>query len=238
MIRAALLIASALLVEAQDRGEQIFNKSCATGYCHGSKGGPGGAPRLAARGFDRTYINDTVAQGLPGTAMPAFGTILPRADLAAVVSYVATLNGVAASVAASPAPTLSGDAARGRDLFYDPVRSFGRCATCHEVAGKGIAVATPIAKVPTDVAGLRALAPVVSTATWNGETMPALVLSKGARAVIFYDLTSPPPVLRTVEPSAVKIAEGSGWKHSSMLSAYNDAELASILNFLRSAVKP
>ncbi len=35
------------------RGEQVFAKSCATGYCHGVKGQSSGAPRLAGRGFNR-----------------------------------------------------------------------------------------------------------------------------------------------------------------------------------------
>ena len=92
--------------------------------------------------------------------MPAFGTTLSRADLNAVVAYVASLNGVtihtSTGPAGAPAVKLSGDAARGRDLFSDAVRSFGRCSTCHEAGGVGIAVATPIAKVPADAAALKA----------------------------------------------------------------------------------
>src|SRR5262249_33851324 len=64
MIRVALTLAFALPLGAQSpqelakEGEQIFNKTCATGYCHALKGGSGGgAPRLAARGFDEQYIN-------------------------------------------------------------------------------------------------------------------------------------------------------------------------------------
>ena len=33
------------------QGEAVFSKTCATGYCHGIRGGPSGAPRLAGRGF-------------------------------------------------------------------------------------------------------------------------------------------------------------------------------------------
>ena len=71
------------------------------------------------------------------------------------------------------------------------------------------------------------------TATMNGETMPALVLSKGSRSVLFYDLTTPPPVLVTAEPSAVNIADGSSWRHASVIGSYKDDELESILRFLR-----
>src|SRR6516225_5028023 len=41
---------------------------------------------------------------------------------------------------------------------------------------------------------------------------PALVISKGSRNVVFYDLTTPPPVLVTAEPSAVRISDGSSWR--------------------------
>ena len=68
--------------------------------------------------------------------------------------------------------------------------------------------------------------------------MPALVVSKKANAVIFYDLTTPPPVLRTESPAAVQTREGSTWRHSSVIGAYNDAELSAILAYLRAVVKP
>jgi len=250
MKRALLLFALAALDtfgQAQDlvkQGEAVFSKSCATGYCHGARGANAGAPRLAARGFDQAFINNTVTRGVPGTAMAAFGTTLSRADLTAVVAYVASLNGVT-NLVSNSGPTgpaiarLSGDAARGRDLFSDAVRGFGRCSTCHEVGAVGIPVATPIAKVPADAAALKALAtPQVSTATLSGESMPVLLVSKKANAVMFYDLTTPPPVLRTESPTTVQTRDGSAWRHVSVIGAYTDAELSAILTYLRSVVKP
>ncbi len=247
MKRALLLFALPALIPAQDlvkQGEAVFSKSCATGYCHGARGANGGAPRVAARGFDQAFIRNTVTNGVASTAMPAFGTVLSRADLTAVVAYVASLNGVTNLVGNSGPPDtakvrLSGDAARGRDLFSDSVRGFARCSTCHEVAGIGIPVATPIAHVPAGAAALKALAtPQISTATVGSESMPALVVSKTANAVIFYDLTTPPPVLRTESPSAVQTRDGSSWRHASVIGSYNDAELAAILSYLRAVVKP
>jgi len=246
MKHALLLLTLSALTHAQDlvkQGEAVFSKSCATGYCHGARGANGGAPRLAARGFEQAFIASTVQRGIPNTAMPAFGTTLSRADLNAVVAYVASLNGVTTLVNSGPSGVpnakLSGDAARGRDLFSDAVHSFGRCSTCHEIGGIGIAVATPIAKVPADAAALKALAtPQVSTVTVGGESMPALLVSKKTNAVVFYDLTSAPPVLRTESPAAVQTRDGSTWRHSSVIGAYNDGELSAILSYLRSAVRP
>ena len=227
------------------QGEDVFAKSCGSGYCHGPQGAGGGAPRLSARGFDQSFIANTVNRGVPGTAMASFAMTLSRPELTAVVAYVATLNGISNPTIAAgrsgeeAAVSLSGEAARGHDLFFDAVRGFARCATCHEVNNVGIPVATPIRKVPADAAALKALAtPMVQTATMGAERMPALMVSKTARGVVFYDLTTPPPVLRTVEPGAVQTAEGSAWKHSSVIGSYRDAELAAILTYLRAVVKP
>lgn len=220
-------------------GQKVFNQSCATGYCHGAKGAAGGAPRLAARGFDQAFINTTVTRGVSGTAMRAFATVLDRGDLTAVVAYVASLNGIAGPATnAASAPALSSEAARGHDLFFDATRSFGRCSTCHEVGGVGIPVATPIATVPADLQALRNLAtPDVRTAAIGGEAMPALMVSQSQRGTMFYDLTSAPPVLRTQDAAAVRITEGSSWKHSSLMGSYNDAELSAILTYLRAVIR-
>ncbi len=248
MKSALLLLLVPVIGWPQSSGEKVFAQSCATGYCHGVRGTPAGAPRLAGRGFDQTYITSTILRGLTGTAMPAFGTTLSRADLTAVVAYVANLNGIAnpsinlgpGPGAAGPAePALSAEAERGRALFFDAVRGFGRCSTCHEVNGIGIPVTTPISETPADTAALRGLVtPDVSTVTVGGEAMPALMVSQGKTRALFYDLTSAPPVLRTVEPDALKVTEGSAWRHASVTGAYNDAELASILAYLREVIKP
>lgn len=234
------------LPDVLKEGEEVFAKTCATGYCHGSQGvGGGGAPRLAGRGFDQAFITNTVTRGIPNTAMQSYGNALSRADLVAVVAYVAKLNGIsnpniaANAPAPTAAPVLSAAAARGRDLFSDAVRGFGRCSTCHEVNGIGISVAAPIATIPDAAAALKALAaPRVSTATVSGESMPALVLARKSQAVVFYDLTTSPPVLRTEIPGTVQIRDGSNWRHSSAIASYSDGELSSILEYLRALIKP
>jgi mono/diheme cytochrome c family protein len=246
--RALLILIIPALGWCQSTGEKVFSQSCATGYCHGARGTPAGAPRLAGRGFDQAYITSTVMRGLPGTAMPPFGTTLSRADLIAVIEYVASLNGIVNPMvtlgpgpgAAGPAePPLSAEAEHGRALFFDAVRGFARCSTCHEVNGIGISVTTPISKIPSTAAALRELgAPDVGTATVDGESMPALIVSQGKTHALFYDLTSVPPVLRTVGPGALTMSQGSAWRHSSVIGSYNDAELTAILAYLKEAIKP
>jgi mono/diheme cytochrome c family protein len=238
-LKTALSMLIPAIALAQTAGEKVFNQTCATGYCHGVKGAPGGAPRLVARGFDQAYINNTISRGIAGTAMPAFGNTLSKGDLTDVETYIAALNGIVNRAAIfGPAPVLSSDATRGRELFSEAVRSFGRCSTCHEVNGIGIPVATPIATVPANAAGLRALAtPHVRTAMLEGESVPVLVVSEGKRGTILYDLTSAPPVERSLEPGTAKLSEGSNWKHAAFLSSYSDGELSAILSYLRTAVR-
>jgi mono/diheme cytochrome c family protein len=249
----AAAIALAVSCQAQNvanvvkQGEAVFAKTCATGYCHGVRGGPSGAPRLVARGFGQAYIDKVVRNGVPDTGMASFTTRLSPPDLVAVIAYVATLNGIAnpdvridgAGEAASTRPTLTGEAARGARLFSEAVRGFGRCSTCHEVGGFGIPVAAPLTKVPASVAELMALAtPDVKTAAMGGESMPVLVLSQGKQSAVFYDLTSAPPVQRNAEPGSVKFTDGSTWRHSSEIRAYSDSELAAVLDYLRAVIKP
>jgi cytochrome c553 len=240
-----LLVSSiALAQDLVTRGADVYVKSCATGYCHGVKGAGGGAPRLAARGFDEAYITRVVRTGITGTPMPAFGTTLARIDLLAVIAYVGSLNGIAPNPnlvipRGPPQRTLSPEAARGRALFYEATRGFGRCSTCHLVDTLGIAITDPIAQIPASAAALRELAtPKVVTASADGESFPALVLSKGVTQVKVYDLTIAPPVLRVFPAASAKIQEGSAWRHSTATASYTDAELDEILGFLRAASQP
>jgi hypothetical protein len=92
--------------------------------------------------------------------------------------------------------------------------------------------------VPANVAALKSLAtPRVVTATVDGEGMPAVIVAKKSTEVTFYDLTVPPPVLRTVTPAAFKAAESSAWSHANVIGAYNDTELTAVLAYLRAVVR-
>ena len=243
LLMPSLICAQSAMSTQMARGLDVFNKTCATGYCHGVKGTAGGAPRLAARDFDNAYITQTIRMGIPHTGMPAFDTVLERADLLAVIAYVDTLNGVTPPpnpFAAGPEPRkLPPEAQRGRQLFADQVRAFARCSTCHQVDGIGIAVASPLSSVPGSVAALREIAtPQIATAAAEGDTFPALVLNKGGVQTKLYDLTSLPPVLRTFPKGVVTFKDGSAWHHESVLRSYDDQELEAILSFLRAVVKP
>jgi mono/diheme cytochrome c family protein len=236
-----LLIGVGVVAAQAPRGEAVYARTCASGYCHGARGEGGGAPRLAARGLELPYLADKITGGVDGSGMPAFGKTLPKADLEGVIAYIASLNSIATSATASnrAAPVaLNTQAKQGEALFRDAVKGFGRCTTCHLVGNYGIAVAAPMHTVPATVAALKTLAtPRVVTATVSGEAMPALIVAKKTTEVTFYDLTTPPPVFRTVAPNAFTGTESSAWKHSGVIGAYNDTELTAVLAYLRAVIR-
>jgi cytochrome c553 len=225
--------------ELAKRGATVYAASC-TGYCHGANGAAGtGAPALAGRGLDADYIDRVITHGIEGTAMVEWGQRMPKFDVAAVIAYVQSLNGLIATGNAVPLHGLPAAAQRGSALFYDSDGNFTGCSNCHEMNGKGIPVARPISNVPADVQALRNLAtPRVSTGTVGERTFPALVASQVRGETKIYDLSSLPPVLLTLSPSDVKISAQSSWQHSTALGTFKDEELASILDFLRALQHP
>ena len=89
MTRALVLLSVGVVASAQNlpdvlkQGEKVFSGTCATGYCHGVRGTAAGAPRLVGRGFDQSFINNTVTRGVAGTAMSGFAASLSQPDLIA-----------------------------------------------------------------------------------------------------------------------------------------------------------
>ncbi len=60
------------------------------------------------------------------------------------------------------------------------------------------------------------------------------VCSETKDTVKLYDLTSAPPVLRTLERSEVEsIADDPSWRHDDFVQAYTAAELSDIVSYLR-----
>jgi len=76
--------------ELMERGEQVYNSSCAACHQANGQGLPGAFPALAGgkitTGPVAAHI-DIVMNGKAGTAMAAFGAQLSDADMAAVITY-------------------------------------------------------------------------------------------------------------------------------------------------------
>ncbi len=109
-------------------GAKLFAASCAG--CHGLDGRGGErAPNIAqtheVQRLSDAQLTRVVAEGIPGTGMPAFHS-LQTSEIKSIVAYLRILQGE------DKTPRLSGDPERGRQLFVKV-----GCADCHMVAGSG-----------------------------------------------------------------------------------------------------
>ena len=110
-------------------GKQIFSTTCAA--CHGLDGGGGErgpdiSHRREVQGLSDKALMQIVQQGVPGTRMPAFGS-LGTASVQSVIRYLRNLQGQRA------ATTLAGSPQNGKALFFGK----GNCSQCHMVNGQG-----------------------------------------------------------------------------------------------------
>ncbi|MBS0420060.1 MAG: c-type cytochrome [Proteobacteria bacterium] len=109
------------------QGGLLFRSNCS--ICHGANARGGGkGPDLTTgrwvHGGSDADIFHTIAQGVPGTAMPA--NDLEEAEIRAIVSYLRSLAPDRHAVG-------SGDPVKGARIFFGS----GGCNACHMVTGKG-----------------------------------------------------------------------------------------------------
>jgi mono/diheme cytochrome c family protein len=244
MRRGWWLFALPALVTAADdavtHGAAVYRASCAVPYCHGPEGKAGRAPALAGRGLTAPAIAAIAMSGIPNTSMPAFGGRLKPEEIEGVAAYVVSLGGGKSQAPGPPTGLkLPAAAEHGRALFFDAART-GACGSCHEVRERGI----PVSLALNDLCKARLIdvrtidTPGVLTVQPDSEPeFPAVVVEKSATRLRVYDLSSLLPVLRTFAPSKAKVTPGSSWRHSGPASLYTDAELESILGFLRWAAE-
>ena len=239
------------------RGDKLFAQGCAVGYCHGSAGTAARSPRLRGRTFEKDYLVKVIRDGIPNTAMPAWGDRLTDDDIGALVAYIqslatATPEGPAPSEIASLAPPvavkdsdLSPDVRRGRELFYDPQR-LQRCSNCHRVQGIGTPVGPDLAKLThaqlaaEAVNALKYGRPrrVQGIVVKDGDRFPAILIERGSSVTRIYDLKSIPPVQRNLPTSGIRlIQQQSGWRHSQAVQSYSTDELKAVWIFIRWAVE-
>ena len=110
-------------------GRNTYNSSCAA--CHGLDGhGSDKAVNIGAASdaqhFSDAQLSGIIANGVPGTGMPAFRN-MTATQVQAVVHYLRSLQG------RSEARTLPGDSKRGKALFFGK----GECSTCHTISCEG-----------------------------------------------------------------------------------------------------
>jgi len=109
---------------------ETFTSRCAS--CHGLDGRGGEhAPDIvtspSVRSLSDQSLFDVISRGLARKGMPGFGQLLSPAEIHALVGY---LRDAAKS---GEGPHASGDAAKGRELFFGETG----CSQCHMIGGKG-----------------------------------------------------------------------------------------------------
>ena len=233
-------------------GENLFTQNCSVGYCHGVGGSAGAGPRLRDRELDENYLYQVIREGIPQSAMPGWKDRLSEQDVLAVASYVMSLSSAKETmspvdeVLAEVEPTIFANFSGppqtrpGRDLFFDATRGV-RCATCHFLGGMGIPIGPDLKRMglkdPTLLLSLirsNQSQHVLTARMKNGEVFPALRATQNKQWVKLYDLTSPLPVLRTLERSEItSIAPANDWGHESVVRHYKDRELATIISYLQ-----
>jgi mono/diheme cytochrome c family protein len=216
MIAIALLLAQSTVEPAViARGEKIFAQSCSVGYCHGVAGAAGRGPRLRGRSFQKDYLYNVTRNGIPSSGMPAWKDRLKEEEIRAVVEYVVSLasatdpappaNPMPAGVGPASLPQFNGPAvaARGRALFFDAARE--NCGACHAVGGRGMAIGPDLTALPVKSAGDVLIAAqatraqhVITAKLNDSEQFPAIRSEQAGDIVRLYDVTSTPPVLRTL----------------------------------------
>lgn len=244
MLWLALLFAQAV-AQPEDvaLGAKVFAKSCAVGYCHGSGGAAGRAPRIQGRSFTADYLLKVTREGIAGTAMPAWQGRLTEAEIRAVVAYMLSISAGSGSVSAAPAAagpapvSMPARAKPGKELFFDAVRGV-RCGTCHAAENWGVPVGPNLAAAPPgSVAAIRGVRSrhVRRARLAGGDEFPALEVESKGGWLKLYDLTIPPPVLRTVPAGEIQFVEDEGvaWDHAAAIASYTDQELEAIIEYLR-----
>lgn len=73
-------------------GRRVFAGSCGMAYCHGTDGVGGTAPRLRNRDYSNDRLTRLIRDGIPGTAMPAFGKGLSSEQIAQLVAFLLSVN--------------------------------------------------------------------------------------------------------------------------------------------------
>src|SRR5262245_7290762 len=146
-------------------GTRLFNDFCAD--CHGGGGvgnnkGPALNTGTFKHGGDDAGLFRTIKNGSPGTEMDANANV-PDNQIWQLVAYIRSLAPVAERGPAASASAIGGSAAAGEAIFFGK----GACAACHDINGRGGAVASglsgagqlPVATLRQAILDPNALAP-------------------------------------------------------------------------------
>ena len=119
-------------------GKASFRLRCSA--CHGIRAEGGRGPALNrgefAAGDTDLALYRVIADGVPGTEMPAFGGRSTEDNIWRMVAYLRTFE-------ASSDGSVGGDASRGEEVFWNQ----GGCGGCHRVGRRGGAFGPPLTRI-------------------------------------------------------------------------------------------
>jgi len=234
------------------RGDKLFAQGCAVGYCHGAGGSAARSQRLRGRNFEREYLIKVIRNGIPNSAMPAWGDRLTDADIGDITDYIQSLASAPLNVAGGPTPEgpatpaqekpidIPDEHRRGRDLFFDLTRET-RCSVCHRLNAFGTAVGPDITKsavmkITDGPQVLRYGRPrnVRTIVLKNGERFPGAAVQRNTATTNVYDLSGNPPVLRHLLNTDVQsIQRQTNWRHGNVVRGYTVEDMQSIWTYVR-----
>ncbi len=119
-------------------GKATFRLRCSA--CHGIRAEGGKGPALNRGEFEAGETDldlyRVIAEGVPGTEMPAFGTRSTEENLWRIVAYLRTFQ-----PQGNESPV--GDPARGEEIFWNQ----GGCGACHKVGQRGGSFGPPLTRI-------------------------------------------------------------------------------------------
>ncbi len=129
-LAAALALAAHAQVSVPlgaEQGLAVFRSNCA--FCHGADARGGRGPSLITAHMAASQdaeIRGIIKNGIPGTTMPAFGS-LEKDDLDPLVTYLRSL-----ASSGTPSAKATGDAEAGKAAY-----AANGCQTCHRIGFTG-----------------------------------------------------------------------------------------------------
>jgi len=175
--------------------DTLYGQNCAA--CHGSNGQSGpaidlGNPEYQAL-IDDASMRKWIANGMPGTEMPAFaqsaGGMLTDAQVDAIVAGMRkqwrTDNAFSGATPPAYAQTQPGDAHRGQQTYQ------ARCASCHKSTGQQITSSTYLSLISDQALRSIIIAgrPDIGHPDWR--LMPAPAHASGGQPILPSDAAPP-----------------------------------------------
>ena len=141
---------------------------------------------------------------------------------------------------------LMGDPAKGKELFFD-ISDNMNCAACHRINGKGSGVGPDLSHLsersPKEIfkdiilpnADVPQAGQLVELTTHDGEWLEVLRVEESSSRVKVYDVSSSPPVLRSIKKEQIRSLRASD--RSAMPETYAQRytllELLDLISFLK-----